>query len=223
MIPAGFRSFAFLIGRCGCLRSRFGRLGCAHMCAWVAARGLRSRCRSDASVNDSARADLEGAGSLGGGGLAPFSFQLVSGWTSRRALHRGRKLSRRHSRCGCRVPPPQDACAAGEGRLHPQQRSSGFYGNFSGYSVLTRDGRHIFAIFSHCSALRRFLRGIPCRGTAGLTGPHPFPTIAERSRRAQRSRVSFALACSCRRVVDRNGYQDDAWPVAVHNMSGARS
>ena len=130
--------------------------------------------------------------------------------TSRRALHRGRKLSRRHSRCGCRVPPPQDACAAGEGRLHPQQRSSGFYGNFSGYSVLTRDGRHIFAIFSHCSALRRFLRGIPCRGTAGLTGPRPFPTIAERSRRAQRSRVCLARGCSCRRGVDRNGCRDDA-------------
>ena len=27
----------------GVARSRFGRLGCAHLCAWVAARGLRSR------------------------------------------------------------------------------------------------------------------------------------------------------------------------------------
>ena len=167
MIPAGFRSFALLIGRGGCLRSRFGRLGCAHMCAWVAARGLRSRCCSDASVNDSARADLEGAGSLGGGGLAPFSFQLVLGWTSRRALHRVRifrKQSRRHSRSGCRAPPPQDASAAGE-RLHPEQRSSGFYGNFSGYSVLTRDGRHILQYFLtvvRCGVFCvEFLAGVP--------------------------------------------------------------
>ena len=179
----------------GVARSRFGRLGCAHLCAWVAARGLRSRVGGPCRWVDEAE---------------PLSVQLVMGWTSRRALHRVRKLSRRHSRCGCRVPPPQDACAAGEGRLHPQQRSSGFYGNFSGYSVLTRDGRHIFAIFSHCSALRRFLRGIPCRGTAGLTGPHPFPTIAERSRRAQRSRACLARGCSCRRGVDRNGCRDDA-------------
>ena len=77
------------------------------------------------------------------------------------------------------------------------------------YSVRTLTSR--FVVFSLSQykfftlstiALRRFLRGIPCRGTAGVAGPRPFPTIAERSRRAQRSRVSLALACSCRRGVD---------------------
>ena len=177
--------FALLFSRGGSVALRAARV-CALVC-------MGSRARPPFASGGPGRWVDEGE---------PLSAQLALGWTSRRALHRVRKLSRRHSRCGCRVPPPQDACAAGEGRLHPQQRSSGFYGNFSGYSVLTRDGRHIFAIFSHCSALRRFLRGIPCRGTAGLAGPRPFPTIAERSRRAQRSRVSFALACSCRRGVD---------------------
>ncbi len=42
----------------------------------------------------------------------------------------------------CRVPPPQDASAAGE-PLHLKQCSSGFHGNSLGYSVLTRGGRHV--------------------------------------------------------------------------------
>ena len=84
---------AFGLGIGVALRSRSGRLGCAHLCAWVAARGLRSR--------------------VGG---------RVAGWvrTPRAVI-------------GCRV-----ACHSIQ-----KQCSSGSYGSHSGYSVLTRGGRHV--------------------------------------------------------------------------------
>ena len=71
----------------------------------------------------------------------PLSVQLLLGWTSRKALHRVGKLSRRHSRCHW-----MSSTAAGEA-LHPKQCSSGFYGNYYGYSVLTRGGRHVLQYF----------------------------------------------------------------------------
>ena len=74
--------FALLFSRGGSVALRAARV-CALVC-------MGSRARPSFASGGPGRWVDE---------AAPLSVQLVSGWTSRRALHRVRKLSRRHSRC----------------------------------------------------------------------------------------------------------------------------
>ena len=78
----GHQSFALLFSRGGSVALRAARV-CALVC-------MGSRARPSFASGGPGRWVDE---------AEPLSVQLVLGWTSRRALHRVRKLSRRHSRC----------------------------------------------------------------------------------------------------------------------------